>query len=158
MKSGYTRSWGVFSESGLPGFTSPFFEADRHSWTSKLESPLPDFESSIPPNFSPHADVDLSSDSVQTYYPYGLNITCISPSLLYITSPIANMGLVSFISGFVAPLFIILSPLTSYADQTIAIHRTKSSAGFSLDIPLIMLVASLLRYIIHFNIDRIANS
>jgi len=55
------------------------------------------------------------------------------------------MGVVSFISGFVAPLFIIISPITSYADQTYAIHRTKSSAGFSLDIPLIMLVASLLR-------------
>ena len=57
------------------------------------------------------------------------------------------MGFVSFISGFVAPLFIIVSPLTSYADQTFAIHKSKSSAGFSLDIPLIMLVASLLRYI-----------
>jgi len=55
------------------------------------------------------------------------------------------MGLAHFISGFVAPIFIIISPLTSYADQTYAIHRTKSSAGFSLDIPLIMLVASLLR-------------
>jgi len=55
------------------------------------------------------------------------------------------MGIVSFITGFVAPMFIIISPITSYADQTYAIHRTKSSAGFSLDIPLIMLVASLLR-------------
>jgi len=55
------------------------------------------------------------------------------------------MGLVSFITGFVAPIFIIISPITSYADQTYSIHRTKSSAGFSLDIPLIMLVASLLR-------------
>ncbi|KAK0124022.1 hypothetical protein ONS95_009008 [Cadophora gregata] len=55
------------------------------------------------------------------------------------------MGLVSLITGFVAPIFIIISPITSYADQTYSIHRTKSSAGFSLDIPLIMLVASVLR-------------
>ena len=40
----------------------------------------------------------------------------------------------------------ILSPITSYADQIIAIHRSKSSDGFSLDIPLIMLVASILKY------------
>jgi hypothetical protein len=56
-------------------------------------------------------------------------------------------GLTSFITGFVAPIFIIVSPITSYADQTYSIHRTKSSAGFSLDIPLIMLVASILRYV-----------
>ncbi len=56
-------------------------------------------------------------------------------------------GLSSFITGFVAPIFIIISPITSYADQTYAIHRAKSSAGFSLDIPLIMLVASILRYL-----------
>ena len=56
------------------------------------------------------------------------------------------MGVFSFITGFVAPVFIIISPITSYADQTYSIHRTKSSAGFSLDIPLIMLVSSMLRY------------
>jgi hypothetical protein len=56
-----------------------------------------------------------------------------------------KMGIVSFITGFVAPIFIIISPITSYADQTYSIHRTKSSAGFSLDITLIMLVASMLR-------------
>jgi solute carrier family 66, member 2 len=55
-------------------------------------------------------------------------------------------GISSFITGFVAPIFLIISPITSYADQTYAIHRNKSSAGFSLDIPLIMLVASILRY------------
>lgn len=38
------------------------------------------------------------------------------------------------------------SPITSYADQIHSIHRTRSSAGFSLDIPLIMLVASILKY------------
>jgi hypothetical protein len=62
-------------------------------------------------------------------------------------------GLTSFITGFVAPIFIIISPITSYADQTYAIHRTKSSAGFSLDIPLIMLVASILRYVSNTNCD-----
>jgi hypothetical protein len=47
--------------------------------------------------------------------------------------------------GYVAPLFLILSPVISYSDQAISMRRNKSSAGFSLDIPLIMLVASLLR-------------
>jgi len=55
------------------------------------------------------------------------------------------MGIISAITGAIAPIFIIVSPITSYADQTYSIHRTKSSAGFSMDIPLIMLVASLLR-------------
>ncbi|KAF8861176.1 hypothetical protein BDZ45DRAFT_800144 [Acephala macrosclerotiorum] len=55
------------------------------------------------------------------------------------------MGILSCIMGAIAPIFIIISPITSYADQTYSIHRTKSSAGFSMDIPLIMLVASLLR-------------
>lgn len=48
--------------------------------------------------------------------------------------------------GFLAPLFIALSPVLSYGDQALAMHRAKSSSGFSLDIPLIMLVASFLRY------------
>lgn len=56
-----------------------------------------------------------------------------------------TMGIASFVTGVIAPVFIIISPITSYADQTYSIHRTKSSAGFSLDIPLIMLVASILR-------------
>jgi len=55
------------------------------------------------------------------------------------------MGIVSLITGYIAPIFIIISPITSYADQTVSMHRNKSSAGFSLDIPLIMLVASLMR-------------
>jgi len=54
-------------------------------------------------------------------------------------------GVLSAITGFIAPMFIIVSPITSYADQILSIHRSKSSAGFSLDIPLIMLVASMLR-------------
>jgi solute carrier family 66, member 2 len=49
--------------------------------------------------------------------------------------------------GFAAPVFLILSPVLSYSDQAISMHKNKSSSGFSLDIPLIMLVASLLRYV-----------
>ncbi|KAI1827937.1 hypothetical protein F4861DRAFT_491736 [Xylaria intraflava] len=55
------------------------------------------------------------------------------------------MGFFTSLAGFAAPLFLILSPFLSYADQAISMHRAKSSAGFSLDIPLIMLVASMLR-------------
>jgi hypothetical protein len=40
---------------------------------------------------------------------------------------------------------LITSPITSYADQIYSIHQTRSSAGFSLDIPLIMLLASFLK-------------
>ncbi|QUC18873.1 uncharacterized protein UV8b_03114 [Ustilaginoidea virens] len=49
------------------------------------------------------------------------------------------------LTGFAAPFFIVMSPVISYGDQIVSMHRSKSSAGFSLDIPLIMLVASLLR-------------
>jgi hypothetical protein len=49
------------------------------------------------------------------------------------------------LAGYVAPLFLVLSPVFSYSDQAISMYRSKSSAGFSLDIPLIMLVASMLR-------------
>ncbi|KAK8012689.1 PQ-loop repeat-containing protein 1 [Apiospora marii] len=49
------------------------------------------------------------------------------------------------ITGFAAPVFLILSPILSYADQAISMQRKRSSAGFSLDIPLIMLVASICR-------------
>lgn len=48
----------------------------------------------------------------------------------------------------IAPLFIATSPVTSYADQIYSIHKTRSSAGFSLDIPLIMLVASILKCVV----------
>jgi solute carrier family 66, member 2 len=47
--------------------------------------------------------------------------------------------------GYLAPMFLILSPIISYSDQALSMRRNRSSAGFSLDIPLIMLVASLLR-------------
>ncbi|KAJ5223739.1 hypothetical protein N7468_008281 [Penicillium chermesinum] len=49
-----------------------------------------------------------------------------------------------------APFFLISSPLTSYADQIVSIHRSRSSAGFSLDIPLIMLLASILKVFFWF--------
>ena len=40
---------------------------------------------------------------------------------------------------------IVVSPITSYTDQILSIHRGRSSSGFSLDIPLIMLLSSFLR-------------
>ncbi|CAZ83424.1 unnamed protein product [Tuber melanosporum] len=55
------------------------------------------------------------------------------------------MGFFGVLVSYVAPLFIVTSPLTSYADQIRNIHVTKSSRGFSLDTPLIMLIASILR-------------
>ncbi|KAJ6107571.1 hypothetical protein N7523_008894 [Penicillium sp. IBT 18751x] len=55
------------------------------------------------------------------------------------------MSLIQLALEYGAPVFLISSPLTSYADQILSIHRNRSSAGFSLDIPLIMLVASILK-------------
>lgn len=55
------------------------------------------------------------------------------------------MSWLTELTGILAPFFIIMSPILSYSDQIISMHRSKSSAGFSLDIPLIMLVASFLR-------------
>lgn len=55
------------------------------------------------------------------------------------------MGWLTDLTGFLAPAFIVLSPFMSYGDQALSMQRKKSSAGFSLDIPLIMLVASFLR-------------
>lgn len=55
------------------------------------------------------------------------------------------MGWLTGLAGFAAPVFLMMSPLLSYGDQVISMHRNCSSAGFSLDIPLIMLVASVLR-------------
>lgn len=55
------------------------------------------------------------------------------------------MGWLKAFAGYVTPIFLILSPVISYADQVYSMHSSKSSAGFSLDIPLIMLVASMLR-------------
>ncbi|PSR90763.1 hypothetical protein BD289DRAFT_430196 [Coniella lustricola] len=48
-------------------------------------------------------------------------------------------------AGYCAPIFLIMSPVFSYSDQALSMHRNRSSAGFSLDIPLIMLVASFFR-------------
>ncbi|KAJ5099622.1 hypothetical protein N7532_006623 [Penicillium argentinense] len=50
-----------------------------------------------------------------------------------------------FCTNSVSLRSLITSPLTSYLDQILSIHRNRSSAGFSLDIPLIMLVASILK-------------
>lgn len=55
------------------------------------------------------------------------------------------MGWLATCTGYLAPMFIIFSPILSYGDQAVSMHRNKTSAGFSLDIPLIMLVASLFR-------------
>lgn len=55
------------------------------------------------------------------------------------------MGWFTDLTGLLAPVFIVLSPILSYSDQAISMQRNKTSAGFSLDIPLIMLVASFLR-------------
>ena len=40
---------------------------------------------------------------------------------------------------------LVLSPILSYADQILSMRQRRSSAGFSLDIPLIMLTASILK-------------
>lgn len=55
------------------------------------------------------------------------------------------MAFLATLAGYAAPLFLVLSPIFSYGDQALSMSRKRSSAGFSLDIPLIMLVASLLR-------------
>jgi solute carrier family 66, member 2 len=47
------------------------------------------------------------------------------------------------IIGFV---FFLTSPLTSYGDQILSMRRRKSSAGFSIDVSGIMLVARSLYY------------
>lgn len=60
--------------------------------------------------------------------------------------PAAAMGaMLTTLTGYAAPVFLILSPILSYSDQAMSMQRLKSSAGFSLDIPLIMLVASICR-------------
>lgn len=56
------------------------------------------------------------------------------------------MTLVKWAVTHVAPVFIVTSPVTSYADQIWSMSKKRSSAGFSLDIPLIMLIASILKY------------
>ncbi|CAK7207762.1 hypothetical protein SEUCBS139899_010575 [Sporothrix eucalyptigena] len=55
------------------------------------------------------------------------------------------MAFLTTLAGYAAPLFLVMSPIFSYGDQAISMNRKRSSAGFSLDIPLIMLVASFLR-------------
>lgn len=64
--------------------------------------------------------------------------------------------------NLIAPIFIITSPITSYADQIYQIHRTRSSAGLSLDIPLIMLVSSILKLFywvtVHYSLTLLAQA
>ncbi|KAI1214884.1 uncharacterized protein F4807DRAFT_11743 [Annulohypoxylon truncatum] len=55
------------------------------------------------------------------------------------------MTFLATLAGYAAPVFLIMSPILSYTDQAVAMHKARSSAGFSLDIPLIMLVASIFR-------------
>ena len=55
------------------------------------------------------------------------------------------MTLLKWVFTHIVPVFIMTSPVTSYADQIWSISKKRSSAGFSLDIPLIMLVASILK-------------
>ena len=57
-----------------------------------------------------------------------------------------KMGLIATVTGYVAPIFLVFSPILSYTDQVISMYRKRSSAGFSLDIPLIMIVASICRF------------
>lgn len=57
------------------------------------------------------------------------------------------MTFLTTLAGYAAPVFLIMSPILSYTDQAVAMHRARSSAGFSLDIPLIMLVASIFRFV-----------
>lgn len=60
-------------------------------------------------------------------------------------------GFVRWLVTHLAPIFLVSSPVLSYADQIYSIHRSGSSTGFSLDIPLIMLVASILKIFYWFN-------
>ncbi|CAK4034070.1 pq loop repeat [Lecanosticta acicola] len=55
------------------------------------------------------------------------------------------MNLIKLAINNIAPIFIVTSPVTSYGDQIWSMNKNRSSAGFSLDIPLIMLVASTLK-------------
>lgn len=57
------------------------------------------------------------------------------------------MGFLAAVTAYAAPVFLIASPILTYTDQAMAMYRSKSSAGFSLDIPLIMLVSSICRYV-----------
>jgi len=53
--------------------------------------------------------------------------------------------MITWLVEHIAPIFLITAPITSYTDQIYSIHNTRTSAGFSLDIPLIMLLASILK-------------
>lgn len=51
---------------------------------------------------------------------------------------------------FICGLFLMTSPITSYGDTVYTIWKSKSSAGFSLDLSGIMLVSSILRVAFYF--------
>lgn len=53
--------------------------------------------------------------------------------------------LLGVILNYAFSAFLVLSPLTSYLDTILSIHKNKSSSGFSIDVCGIMLVASFLR-------------
>jgi len=46
-------------------------------------------------------------------------------------------------------IFFLTSPLTSYGDQIVSMHRRKSSAGFSIDVCGIMLHARYRQELVH---------
>lgn len=73
------------------------------------------------------------------------------------TSTSSTMRWLTSFAGYCAPLFLIMSPILSYSDQAFSMHRNKSSAGFSLDIPLIMLVASFFRCAAPFPLSGVAH-
>jgi hypothetical protein len=77
-------------------------------------------------------------DIVQAVIDYGAPILYVQDFAINIFTCI--LELIAF-----SPNSLVTSPLTSYLDQILSIHRNRSSAGFSLDIPLIMLVASILK-------------
>lgn len=52
--------------------------------------------------------------------------------------------------NMVVGLFLVTSPLTSYLDTLLSIYKSKSSAGFSLDICGIMLVSSIFKVFFYF--------
>lgn len=51
---------------------------------------------------------------------------------------------------FLAGAILATSPITSYLDTVLSIHRKKSSAGFSLDVCAIMLISSICRIYFYF--------
>ena len=59
------------------------------------------------------------------------------------------------LAGYIAPAFIVASPLLSYSDQAYSMWKRKSSAGFSIDIPLVMLFASMCKCVLRRRRQRV---